>query len=58
MAKKIFNIIGYVIIGFLLFFLLFVTISNLSKKALPEIETEISTFMMREKQKYAKNKEI
>ena len=35
-----------------------VTISNLSKKALPEIETEISTFMMREKQKYARKEEI
>lgn len=35
-----------------------VTISNLSKKALPEIETEISTFMMKEKKKYAINKEI
>lgn len=35
-----------------------VTISNLSKKALPEIETEISTFMMREKQKYAKKEEV
>ena len=35
-----------------------VTISNLSKKALPEIETEISTFMMKEKQKYARKEEI
>ena len=35
-----------------------VTISNLSKKALPEIETEISTFMMKEKAKYARKEEI
>ena len=35
-----------------------VTVSNLSKKALPEIETEISTFMMKEKQKYVKKEEI
>ncbi len=31
-----------------------VIVSNLSKKSLPEIETNISEFMMREKQKYAK----
>ena len=35
-----------------------VTVSNLSKKALPEIETEISTFMMKEKMKYARKEEI
>ena len=35
-----------------------VTISNLSKKSLPEIETEISTFMMKEKAKYARKEEI
>ena len=31
-----------------------VVISNLSKKSLPEIETNISEFMMEEKKKYAK----
>ena len=35
-----------------------VTVTNLSKKSLPEIETEISTFMMKEKQKYARKEEI
>lgn len=35
-----------------------VTISNLSKKSLPEIETEISTFMMKEKARYARKEEI
>lgn len=30
-------------------------LTNIAKKALPEIETQISTFMIREKQKYAKN---
>lgn len=32
----------------------FVTLSNISIDALTEIETEISTYMMREKRKYAK----
>ena len=31
-----------------------VTISNIDKKALPEIETKISSYMMKEKQKYGK----
>jgi len=36
----------------------FVTLSNISNDALPEIETEISSYMMREKQKYGlKDKE-
>ena len=35
-----------------------VTISNISKKALPEIETEISTNMMREKKKYGLKEKI
>ena len=30
-------------------------LTNIAKKALPEIETQISTFMIREKQKYVKN---
>ena len=30
----------------------FVTLSNISKDALTEIETEISSYMMREKKKY------
>ena len=30
----------------------FVTLSNISKDALPEIETEITSFMMEEKKKY------
>lgn len=30
----------------------YVTLSNIDKKALPEIETKISEYMMREKQKY------
>ena len=34
-----------------------VVLTNLSKKSLPEIETEISEFMMREKKKYDFNKE-
>ena len=34
-----------------------VVLTNLSKKSLPEIETEISEFMMEEKKKYASNKE-
>ena len=33
-----------------------VVISNLSKSSLTEIETNISEFMMKEKQKYAQNK--
>jgi len=33
----------------------FVTFSNISKKALPEIETKITSFMMKEKQKYGKH---
>jgi hypothetical protein len=33
------------------------TITNLSKKSLPEIETNISEYMMKEKQKYGQNKE-
>jgi hypothetical protein len=33
------------------------TITNLSKRSLPEIETNITEFMMKEKQKYASNKE-
>jgi len=35
----------------------FVTFSNISKKALPEIETKITSFMMEEKQKYGKHME-
>ncbi|MBE6158046.1 MAG: hypothetical protein E7160_04555 [Firmicutes bacterium] len=36
----------------------FVTLSNISKDALPEIETEITSYMMREKRRYmAHNKE-
>ncbi len=35
-----------------------VTITNLDKKALPEIETNISSFMMREKRKYVQKEEI
>lgn len=35
----------------------FVTFSNISKKALPEIETKITSFMMKEKQKYGKHME-
>lgn len=31
----------------------FVALSNISKKALPEIETKITEYMMREKKKYA-----
>lgn len=34
----------------------FVTLSNISKKALPEIETKITNFMIKEKQKYHKPK--
>ena len=34
-----------------------VTISNIDRKALPEIETEISSYMMKEKQKYGKREE-
>jgi hypothetical protein len=34
------------------------TITNLSKRSLPEIETNISEFMMKEKQKYGQYKEI
>jgi len=30
----------------------FITLSNIDRRALPEIETEISTFMMEQKQKY------
>ena len=33
-----------------------VILTNLSKDSLPEIETNISEFMMKEKQKYAQNK--
>ena len=35
----------------------FVTLSNISKKALTEIETEISSYMMKEKQKYGLRKD-
>ncbi len=35
----------------------FVTFSNVSKKALSEIETKITSFMMKEKQKYARSVE-
>lgn len=35
----------------------FVCLSNIDKRALPEIETRISSFMMEEKQKYQSNKE-
>ena len=36
----------------------FITLTNISKKALPEIETEITEYMMEEKKKYAlKNQE-
>ncbi len=31
----------------------FITLTNISKKALPEIETEITEYMMEEKKKYA-----
>ena len=31
----------------------FITLSNISKEALIEIETEISSYMMEEKKKYA-----
>ena len=34
-----------------------VTISNIAKKALPEIETEISSYMMKEKRKYGRGEE-
>ncbi len=33
----------------------FITLSNIDRRALPEIETEISTFMMEQKQKYGLN---
>lgn len=35
----------------------FVTLSNISKKALTEIETEISSYMMKEKKKYRLRKD-
>ena len=35
-----------------------VTVTNISKKALPEIETEISTNMMKEKKKYGLKEKI
>jgi len=35
-----------------------VTISNIDKKALAEIETEISSFMMKEKRKYAQKEKF
>lgn len=35
----------------------FVTISNLDKKSLREIETEVSTYVMREKKKYPQRSE-
>lgn len=34
-----------------------VTVSNIAKKGLSEIETEISSFMMKEKKKYASHQE-
>ncbi len=34
-----------------------VTLSNIQKEALPEIETQITEYMMHEKQKYAKKQE-
>ena len=34
-----------------------VTISNIDKKALPEIETNISSYMMKEKRKYVQKEE-
>lgn len=36
----------------------FVVLSNISKDALTEIETEITSYMMREKQKYSLRKEV
>ena len=35
----------------------FVTFSNVSKRALSEIETKVTSFMMEEKQKYGKHME-
>jgi len=35
----------------------FITLSNIDKRALPEIETEISSYMMEAKKMYAKRKE-
>ena len=35
----------------------FITLSNISKEALIEIETEISSYMMEEKKKYAKERD-
>ena len=35
-----------------------VTITNLDKKALPDIETNVSNFMMKEKRRYAKKEEV
>ena len=34
-----------------------VTLSNIQKEALPEIETQITEYMMHEKQKYAKKQD-
>ena len=36
----------------------FISLSNISKKALPEIETNITSFMIREKQKYGPQNNI